>query len=513
MFTWKPLSFTTLATAIALFANTPSATASDFLKTQQSQIATRQASMTAAVEHQEIVIAELKVLQSEGHVATQDVISAINTLETLKGERALVQQMAEALLAVRSTSSGSEADLLVLPIPALKDLQNTETISHVSFKLESEDDKQLAAKIKSLLAQLRMHQATAMHDAIGERLQRLAGIEKQNAATIREQQLLSLRHTAYKAATTADLTSLPILSNSANEYSIGDKTVRGEDDLIRLIANDFNRLRYATTLNQRQHQARLWKQKVGLLQQLDVSDSRNQRELDYVRSGHDFYAALANKLEAGSDRSNVILTSSSNSSSSLPAVLSELQEVSRQNLQRQQRAIEKCMALTSLEEKLARLAGKDSFFAGELATTRRALMVARAEAAVHRHTNDVQSAVGSFVESLSPFDASTAIQSNSPSATQALYSVFELAVDNTAEMNLAKARVTVAESRAAGMKALHEEGFASWWDAKDAEARLQDLKTEVERQELIQQINVLSLKLIKDGDPILPEEQTVALSN
>lgn len=509
----NPIRFTVLTTAIVFCAVAASvATASDFLKIQTSRIDLRLASLNAAVEHQEIIVAGLKTMLKEGHAAPQEVAIAGNALDSLKGEREFVQRMSDNLRTIRTSDEMLKADTLVLPIPALKGLHSTEAISHVSFRLNSEGDKQLADNIQALMVELRQHQATALYEAIGERHDRLTRITQKQPSAARELQLLSLRQAAYKSTTLADTSSVPILSNSTQEYRIGDKTVRGEDGLIRLVANNTNRLRYAVALNQRQHEAMLWEQKVSVLQQVEHSDRFHRQELRYARSGHEFYTSLSAALESQSGEYDIILTSDHSSSSSLAAVLSELHEIAEQHASRRQQATKKCMALTGLEEKLARLATRDPFFAGELATVRRALAVAQTQAAVYDQTDAVHHAATAFVESLPQRNRTVRVPAKVLSTTQALQTVFELAADYDANRKAIQAQMTVAQSQATGLRALHEEGYASWWEAREAEAHLEDLKTKAQRQELIHRINTLCLELIENGEPILAEEEVVVLT-
>ena len=271
MLSRNPFNAMSLATAIAVLVAS-SASASDYLTSQQSQLNGRLNSLNAAADHQSFVVTEIRALQEEGHAAPQAVSEAINALEMIRSEVTLVRQMADKLEKVTLTSEAIAADTIVLPIPVLNNLQSTQGLSHVCFRLRNDADRQLAGAMESLLLELLKCQPTALHEAMGERLSRLASLKVQDGIVIRERELLSLRQTAYAAATVADTSSLPILSNSTHEFSMGDRTILGEETLVRLVSNSANRLRSATTVSQYQHQAKLWQQKVAALQQLDLSD-------------------------------------------------------------------------------------------------------------------------------------------------------------------------------------------------------------------------------------------------
>jgi hypothetical protein len=194
--------------------------------------------MDAAIAHQKMVLEALNTLQSEGRSAPQEVAVAQNTLNVLNSERELIQQMVAALKTVTllEESAGENVDTIVLPIPVVKDLYNASAISHVSYRLHDDATRNAAAEIQTLIAELQKHEASARHTLLGERHRRIS--ELNDPSTIRERELLSLRQAAYKAATIADISNLPILAHSTQQYRLGNETVGGEVALFRLAAEN-----------------------------------------------------------------------------------------------------------------------------------------------------------------------------------------------------------------------------------------------------------------------------------
>ena len=499
-----------LITAAAL--TVPASTsASDFVDRQQSQASSRLASMDAAIAHQKMVLEALNTLQSEGRSAPQEVAVAQNTLNVLNSERELIQQMVAALKTVTllEESAGENVDTIVLPIPVVKDLYNASAISHVSYRLHDDATRNAAAEIQTLIAELQKHEASARHTLLGERHRRIS--ELNDPSTIRERELLSLRQAAYKAATIADISNLPILAHSTQQYRLGNETVGGEVALIRIVAENATRLRFATQLSQQQHRAELWQHNVSVLAQVAGADAFAQRELDHARSGADYFQTQVDRLNELSGNTRFIFASTHTSPS--PAALqSELNDHSLQQAQRQQQAVNKCLSWYGLAEKLKLLSTQDSYFAGELAAVQRSLTVAQAEAAAVRHADEVHAGVMAFVESVSSTDDTTVIKSSALSTAQALRNTFRLAAEKSREVQVVNSQIAVAEVRVQALQVLQNEGFASWWETEPAKAALQDLQTEVQRLKLIGRINALSLQIVEQSEPILSTDRTLAMS-
>lgn len=400
--------------------------------------------------------------------------------------------------------------MIMLPVPFVKDLYNAGAVSHVAYRLNTDTARRAAAGIWSLLKELQAHEASSMRELLRERHRRLSEIDDQEPGGARERKLLKLRQAAFRAAAVSDHSGLPTLVRSDRQYSIGHEAAFGEDALVRLMAENTNRLRHATQLCQLQHHASLWEHKALALADIADSSATTQAENDYARSGADFFRAQSSRLRAlaGGDR---LLLTTSVVSAPRTALQAEIQQLSQQHRKGIQLLSHECLSWSDRVEKLTRLAAKDTYFSGELSSARRSLAVAQARGAAMAHVEAVQAAAVVFVESLAP-SADANVTVSSSTAAGALQAVFHLDADTSHEIAVLTARIAVAEVRVQALSSLREKGFASWWEAASAKASLEDLRTEVRRLNVVRQIRDLAVRIVEDGEPILPQNQPLAMS-
>ena len=500
-----------LLIGVATFLTSVDAWGQAFFQQHQLDASARMVSMDAAIAHQDIVLKALKTLQSEGYASPEEVAAADSTRSALVGEQELMRQMVESLNAITliDPSANSETDIVMLPIPFVKDLCSGSSFSHVSYRLQTTNARQAVAKIQSLVAQLQLSDASAKYELMGQRLQRLTEINDQSAGGVREQELLKLQQAAFNAAAVFDRSGLPIFVSSGRQYRVGDETACTEEALIRRLAENTTRLRHATQLCQAQHQAELWEYKATLLHGLADSGATTQGELDYVRSGADFFRTHTDRLqELVADGR---LLNSPQISVSHTTLQSEMQQRLRQHGEEIQQIKNECVALSDRVGKLSRLATQDAFFAGELAAVQRSLAVVQAKSAALTYRETLHAAAIAFVETQTSFvDATVMVSANTATAT--LRTMFDTDADNSYEIAVVNAQIAVAEVRVAALQELQRDGFAGWWEAASAEASLQDLRTELRRLNVVRQINALTLQIVEEGEPVFPHTQPLAMS-